>query len=235
MWRAGLGYPNLRVDQHALRSGLDLGRDARDAWWNTQVLCAPTAHRFHDGNEFLVGIAQGVVHARGTDSVTRRRRMPSCSSWRSWSVTGITADFPLPWRLTLTGGYLFADLQQRSVLGHLPLVALTETGTIGRFTFADRNRFEKLVGFGASPVRYRNLFLVDRPLGAHDRWHLFADDAFFFDVSAGAWSQNRAQAGGGARLNRRLLLDVYYLQAERQRTGTDYPGAGDDVAGEAHT
>lgn len=128
------------------------------------------------------------------------------------AATGITVDFPLPWRLRLTGGYLFADLPQRSVLVHLPLVALTKSGTIGRFTFADRNRFEKLVGFGTSPVRYRNRFLVDRPFGARDHWHLFADDEVIFDVSAGAWSQNRAQAGGGVHLNRRLLLDVYYLQ-----------------------
>ena len=128
------------------------------------------------------------------------------------AATGITVDFPLPWRLTLTGGYLFADLPQRSALVHLPLVALTKSGTIGRFTFADRNRFEKLVGFGTSPVRYRNRFLVDRPLGAHDHWHLFADDEVIFDVSAGVWSQNRAQAGSGARLNRRLLLDVHYVQ-----------------------
>jgi len=91
-------------------------------------------------------------------------------------------------------------------------MALTKTGTIGRFTFADRNRLEKLVGLATSPVRYRNRFLVDRPLGAHDRWHFFADDEVIFDVSARAWSQNRAQAGGGSRLNRCLLLDVYYLQ-----------------------
>jgi len=30
------------------------------------------------------------------------------------AASGFTADFPLPWRLTLTGGYLFADLPQRS-------------------------------------------------------------------------------------------------------------------------
>jgi hypothetical protein len=130
------------------------------------------------------------------------------------AATGITADFPLPWRLTLTGGYLFADLPQRSQLVHLPLVAITKGGAIGRFTVADRNRFEKLVGFGTSPVRYRNRLLFDRAFGAHDRWHLFAGDEVFFDLSAGAWNQNRLQAGGGARLNRRLLLDVYYLQRD---------------------
>jgi Protein of unknown function (DUF2490) len=130
------------------------------------------------------------------------------------AATGITADFPLPWRLTLTGGYLFADLPQRSLFVHLPLVAVTKGGAIGRFTVADRNRFEKLVGFGTAPVRYRNRLLVDRAFGAHDRWHLFAGDELFFDLSAGAWNQNRLQAGGGARLNRRLLLDVYYLQRD---------------------
>ena len=130
------------------------------------------------------------------------------------AATGITADFPLPWRLTLTGGYLFADLPQRSQLVHLPLVAITKSGAIGRFAVADRNRFEKLVGFGTSPVRYRNRLLVDRALGAHDGWHVFAGDEVFFDLSAGAWNQNRLQAGGGARLNRRLLLDVYYLQRD---------------------
>lgn len=130
------------------------------------------------------------------------------------AATGITADFPLPWRVTLTGGYLFADLPQRSQLVHLPLVAITKGGAIGRFTVADRNRFEKLVGFGTPPVRYRNRLLLDRAFGAHDRWHLFAGDEVFFDLSAGAWNQNRLQAGGGARLNRRLLLDVYYLQRD---------------------
>jgi hypothetical protein len=62
-------------------------------------------------------------------------------------------------------------------------------------------------GFGK-----RNRFLVDRPFGAHDRWHVFADDEIFFDLSAARWNQNRFQAGGGARLNRRLFFDVYYLQ-----------------------
>jgi len=128
------------------------------------------------------------------------------------AATGITADFHLPWRLTLTGGYLFADLPQRSLLVHLPLVAVSTSLRFGRFTVADRNRFEKLIGYGTAPVRYRNRFMVDRPFGAHDRWHLFVADEVFFDLSNTTWNQNRFQAGGGARLNRLLFLDGYYLQ-----------------------
>lgn len=128
------------------------------------------------------------------------------------AATGITADLHLPWRLTLTGGYLLADLPQRSLLVHLPLVAVSKSLRFGRFTVADRNRFEKLVGYGTAPVRYRNRFMVDRPFGPRDRWHLFVADEVFFDLSNTTWNQNRFQAGGGARLNRRFFLDGYYLQ-----------------------
>src|SRR5215469_9159716 len=36
------------------------------------------------------------------------------------AASGLTADFPLRWRLTLTGGYLFADLPQHSEWVNLP-------------------------------------------------------------------------------------------------------------------
>ena len=128
------------------------------------------------------------------------------------AATGITADISLPWHLTLTGGYLFADLLQRPQLVHVPLVAVSKTFHAKRLTLAGRNRFEKLIGFGTSLIRYRNRFLVDLPFGGHDRWHLFASDEIFFDLTASRWNQNRFQTGGGARLNRRVSLDVYYLQ-----------------------
>jgi hypothetical protein len=128
------------------------------------------------------------------------------------AATGITADFRLPWGLTLTGGYLFADLPQLSDKVHLPLIALSKSVRAGRFTVSDRNRFEELIGYPTSPVRYRNRLMVDLPFGVHDGWHLFVDDEIFFNLSNSSWNQNRFQAGGGARLNRRLFLDVYYLQ-----------------------
>jgi hypothetical protein len=128
------------------------------------------------------------------------------------AATGITADFPLPWHLTLTGGYLFANLHQLSDKVHLPLISLSKAFHVGRFAVIDRNRLEKLIGYPTSPVRYRNRLMVDRSFGVHDRWHLFADDKIFFNLTSGSWNQNRFQAGGGAPLNRRLCLDGYYLQ-----------------------
>jgi uncharacterized protein DUF2490 len=117
----------------------------------------------------------------------------------------------LPWRLTLTGGYLFADLPQRTPSDvHIPLVAVSKSFQLSRLTIANRNRFEKLIGFGTSPVRYRNRLLFDLPLGNRDQWHAFIDDEVLVDVSASKWSQNRFQVGGGRHLNARLLLDLYY-------------------------
>jgi uncharacterized protein DUF2490 len=128
------------------------------------------------------------------------------------AATVITADLALPRHLTLTGGYLFADLRQRSQVVHVPLVAVTKSLHIGRLAIAGRNRFEELVRFGTSPVRYRNRLLFDPPIVAHNRWHVFADEQMFFDLSSARWDQNRFQAGGGARLTRRLWFDIYYLQ-----------------------
>ena len=128
------------------------------------------------------------------------------------AATGITADFRLPWHLTLTGGYLFAVVPQRSPDVHLPLVAMTPTFRFRRFVLADRNRFEQLVGFRNSPVRYRNRFLVDHPFGAMERWHAFADDKVLFNLTDWNWNQNRLQLGGSRRLTSRPSLDIYYLR-----------------------
>ena len=95
------------------------------------------------------------------------------------AATGVTADFRLPWHLTFTGGYLFAVVPQRLLDVHLPLFALTPTFRLRCVMLADRNRFEKLVGFQNSPVRYRNRFLVDVPFAAREHWHAFATNESF--------------------------------------------------------
>jgi hypothetical protein len=128
------------------------------------------------------------------------------------AATGLTADFPLQRHITLTGGYLFADLPQKSLAVHVPLVAVSNAFRLGRTTLAERNRFEKLFDYPNQPVRYRNRVLADEALGTNHRWHLFANDEVFFDLTAGAWSQNRLQAGGGVWLRSRALLDLYYLR-----------------------
>jgi hypothetical protein len=128
------------------------------------------------------------------------------------AATGVTAEFRLPWHLTFTGGYLFAVVPQRSLDVHLPIVAITPSFRLRRFVLADRNRFEKLIGFPGSPVRYRNRLLVDAPFGPNERWHAFIEDEVIFNITAGGWSQNRFQLGCGQQLAPRLFLDVYYLR-----------------------
>jgi hypothetical protein len=84
---------------------------------------------------------------------------------------------------------------------------------------ADRNRFEKLIGYPGAPVRYRNRLLLDSPLGHAHRAHAFLDDEVLFNLSAVNFNQNRFQAGAGLHLDRRLLLDLFYLQKN--------PGSGE--------
>jgi hypothetical protein len=129
-----------------------------------------------------------------------------------FAATGLLADLPLREHVVLTAGYLFADLPQSVGGVHLPVVAATAEFRPSRFTIADRNRFEKLIGYGAGPVRYRNRALLDWKVDRLDRWHLFVDDEMFWNLSNETWNQNRLQAGGGYRLSRRLNLDLYYLQ-----------------------
>ena len=111
------------------------------------------------------------------------------------AATGLTVDLPLRWGLTLTPGYLFADLPQGNDLVHLPLLALTGTTHLHHLMLADRNRWEKLIGYRGNPVRYRNRLLLDRPLGSDDRAHAFLDDEIFLNLSAANFNQNRLQTG----------------------------------------
>lgn len=115
--------------------------------------------------------------------------------------------------LAITGGYLLVDLPQRAERHvQLPLVAATTMVRVRRLNIADRNRFEKLVGFGTSPVRYRNRVLADLRLRGDTKWHLFGEDEVFFDFSTSTWNQNRLRFGGGVRLGRGCVLDLFYLQ-----------------------
>ena len=128
------------------------------------------------------------------------------------AATGVLVDVPVGRHFILTPGYLFADLPLASLQVHLPLLAGTVEGPAGRFSFADRNRVEKLYGYGTEPVRYRNRVLADRAFGASRRWHAFATDEIFWNLSNATWNQNRLQVGGGTRLSRVASLDMYYLQ-----------------------
>jgi hypothetical protein len=150
-----------------------------------------------------------------------------------FASTGIQADLHLPANLTLTAGYLFVELPPYSTQVHAPLVAVSASIKTGRLTLSDRNRFERLfglgdvgrhAGLGASPERYRNRLQADvSPLS---RWHIFAGDEVFYDFEVSRWNQNRAQGGAGMRMNKRLLLDVYFLQQSLRHPNREIPVVG---------
>jgi len=133
--------------------------------------------------------------------------------------TGAMLDLSLPWRLTLTGGYLSVHLPRPSPSTvSVPLVALSITVSTTSITIVDRNRLEKLIGVAGSPVRYRNRLLVDVPLDkSFSGWHAFADDEIFWNRGDDSWVQNRVQIGAGAPLTRRLFLDLYFLRRDLGR------------------
>jgi hypothetical protein len=180
----------------------------RRAFWLLLLSATARAQDFQVWNEIDLTAAWRKIDFLIPSLVRDDTHLANPQLW----ATGITAEIPLKWGISLTGGYLFADLTQRSDAVHLPLIAVSETRRIAGFTVSDRNRFEKLVGYPGSPVRYRNRILLDRAFGPGKRWHLFTADEAFFNLSTLEWNQNRFQAGGGARLNRRLGLDIYYLQ-----------------------
>jgi hypothetical protein len=185
------------------------------------------------------GRGQNFQQWNEVDLAARWRKMEFTTPWVArteagkpnsvLAATGITVDFALPRGFTLTGGYLFADLPQNSLAVHLPLMALSASFHAGKLTVADRNRLEKLIGYPGAPVRYRNRILLDLPLGQKAQRHIFADNEVIFDLSAGNWSQNRFRAGAGARLNRALFLDVYYLEREANRAARGTNVLGTDL------
>jgi hypothetical protein len=138
------------------------------------------------------------------------------------AATGLTADIHLPAHLTLTPGYLFADLPQTTYRVHVPLIAVTESLHLGHFTIADRNRFEKLFNYPTQPVRYRNRLLFDYLRG---RAHAFLDDELFLNLTAANFNQNRLQIGAGYRPSPKVTFDLYYLQKNPAS------GAATDVLG----
>ena len=126
---------------------------------------------------------------------------------------GVTADVPLPARAVLSVGHLFVDLPQRHPpLVRVPLLALTGAVRIRRLTVADRNRVERLVGLGSSPVRYRNRLSLDWSAGFPNRAHGFVDEEVFYDATASVWTQSRFRIGAGRAMRAGIMLDVFYLQ-----------------------
>ena len=111
----------------------------------------------------------------------------------------------------------FVELPTHRVDIHAPRMSASEEVRLGPLLLSDRNRFERLIGIGrlgiraglgSSPFRYRNRLLVDVPFAGSSALHVFAKEEAFYDFEVSGWDENRVRAGVGARLSKRLSLDI---------------------------
>lgn len=93
----------------------------------------------------------------------------------------------------------------------------------GQFTLSDRNQFERRFrSNGVKSTRYRNRFLVERPIGPDTvKMSFFVGDEVFYDWSVDRWVRNRFAAGVTKVFNNHFTQDFYYL---RQNDGVSVPG-----------
>ena len=94
---------------------------------------------------------------------------------------------------------------------------------IGKFTFRDRNQFERRYrNSGVKLSRYRNRLQVEHPVGpAKLGLSLFIADEIFYDWTVDRWVRNRFAVGGSKVFNKHFTQDFYYL---RQNDGVSIPG-----------
>jgi len=127
-------------------------------------------------------------------------------------ATGAVGTAAFGSHLSVSAGYLFADLPQKSAVAHVPLVAVTPILSAHRWSISDMSRFERLISYSNQPYRYRNRAGVDYALGKDRRVHIYAVNEYFVNLSTASWNQNRAQVGIGLSANRYSRFDLYYLQ-----------------------
>ena len=91
----------------------------------------------------------------------------------------------------------------------------------GKFTFSDRNQFERRLRL-INSTRYRNRLQVEHPIKiGKTALQLFASDEVFYDWSVNEWVRNRFAVGVSRKFNNTFTGDVYYM---RQNDGRSRPG-----------
>ena len=139
---------------------------------------------------------------------------------------GIGFTFRIGKYLTVFPNYMHIDMQPfagRRVFEERLAVATTIKFPIGRFTFSDRNTFERRL---RSPVvdatRYRNRVQLEHPIGPREKKvSLFVSDEVFYDWSVNDWVRNRFAVGVSKVVNKHFTLDLWYM---RQNDGRSVPG-----------
>jgi hypothetical protein len=139
---------------------------------------------------------------------------------------GLGFSFKIGKYLTVIPNYLYIGMQPfegRRVFEDRLSVPATIRFTARRFTFANRNLFERRLRHpGIDTTRYRNRLQVDHPIGpAKSHLSLFVSDEVFYDWSFNAWVRNRAAIGVTKVFNKHVALDLYYM---RQNDSRSFPG-----------
>jgi Protein of unknown function (DUF2490) len=139
---------------------------------------------------------------------------------------GVGFSFKIGKYLTVIPNYLHIGMQPfkgRRVFENRLSIPATVRFPVGKFTFSDRNLFERRLRHpGGDSTRYRNRLQIDHPIGPVKRKiSLFVSDEVFYDWSFNAWVRNRAAIGMIKVFNKHFTLDLYYM---RQNDSHSVPG-----------
>jgi hypothetical protein len=141
------------------------------------------------------------------------------------AATGLLLDTPMKHHVSGTVGYLWVTLPGSDAQANVPLLAATAQVRVRHLRIDDRNRFEQLVSYSNSPVRYRQRLLLEYPLGRRGRVQALCSDEPIWVLTPGktqGWNQNRLQLGVEVRVAPRVTLDNYYLQRNAPSGATVY-------------
>jgi hypothetical protein len=144
---------------------------------------------------------------------------------------GAAVGFKLNQHLTVTPAYVYVDQQPfagRRISEHRLLFTLTGKFNLGKFSFTDRNQFERRVRHSSRDfTMYRNRLQIDHParLGAFE-FRPFVADEIFYSTQAGpagrqGWFRNRISAGIIKQFSEIFNAEFFYLY---QHDGISRPG-----------
>src|SRR6266567_5009615 len=130
---------------------------------------------------------------------------------------GVGFSFKFDKYLTLSANYLYIGMQPvpgRKSYENRITSAVTVRLPLAKFTFSDRNQFERRIRHPqVDATRYHNRLTIEHPLkvGA-TRLNGFISDEIFYDWSVNAWVRNRFAIGAGHTFNQDFTGEVYYLR-----------------------
>lgn len=146
---------------------------------------------------------------------------------------GAALAFKLNKHLTLQPTYLYVDQQPfagRRINEHRLIFNATGRFRLGKFTFTDRNLYERRVRHDSPDFTlYRNRLQIDylTRLGSFEFRPFLADEVFYSTQAGGpnggrhGWSRNRVAAGVLKQIRENLYGEFFYLY---QMDGISRPG-----------